>query len=137
MSNIYAPNGSSWGVTYTWVQGDTINDSVTVASPLITVQLYTFWFTIKYLYGAPDPQAIFQATWTASGGSGTLSTAIQATHAQTLALPPGNNYTFDWIMIDASLNETTLMTSAGQPTNSGQPGNAGAMIILPRSTLSH
>lgn len=137
MSNIYAPNGSSWGVTYTWVQGDTVNDSVTITSPIITAQLYTFWFTVKQAYPMLDSQAVFQATWTAMGGAGALSTAIQATKTQTGNIPAGSAYVFDWVMIDASGNDTTIMTSAGQQNNSGMPGNAGAMIILPRSTANH
>lgn len=137
MSAIYSPSLSSFGVTYVWVQGDTINDTVTISSPAITAQLYTFWFTIKQNLINPilDAYALFQTSWTAMGTSGSVSTAIQASRALTLGLPPGS-WAFDWVMIDASGNDTTLMTSAGQPNNWGV-GNAGAMIIIPRSTSSH
>jgi len=137
LSAIYSPTLSSYGVTYVWVQGDTINDSVTISSPLITAQLYTFWFTIKQNAFIPilDAFALFQSTWTVTATPGNISTAIRATHAQTLNIPIGT-WVFDWIMIDVSGNETTLMTSAGQP-NSWGPSNAGSMLILPRSTSSH
>jgi|SRR6266852_2967939 len=130
MSQISSPNGSSYGVTYTWVQGDTINDPVVISknTGVVDISLYNFWFTVKPNYGVPDSQAIFGPfNWTIGVGLGVSGlTSIVATKAQTLSIAAGA-YVFDFIMIDPSGNETTLMTSAPN----------GSMIILPRVSLTH
>lgn len=128
MSILFSQSGSSYGVTYTWVQGDTINDSILIQSSPGTpldISGCNFYFTIKPNPLYDDNHATLRITWlVVSGASGV--TAIQAAKAQTIVIQPGN-YIFDWVMVDTSGNSTTLMTS--EPT--------GAMVILPRSTLSH